>query len=428
MNFSQIGKNRSPLKTIVLTGAIGLLIVIAGTGGFLLEQERLLDDVEKKQAFYLDLIDFRAKLKEFELSKKRGVDVFAEEAPGGKEEPAGMLLLMYDRLATRIQNAGLRNFPELRAARQNTPALLAVENLELFRFELESAIEKARIETRNSAERLVDVNHYYLFFILFILLSLGMTAGWLLHFNYRQSLIPLSQLATQLSLLNRNLPESFHDTAEEMKKELTEPDRSREIAQITESIMSFCGDIEAKNKKLDEIHIMDEKTNLYNYRHFKEHLITEVERAKPHGDKVSLAMIDIDHFKLFNDLHGHLAGDRMLAVLGDIISSQCRLSDVPSRFGGEEFAILFPKTDSDVAREIADRLRRIISQEPLPHEQGEPDGKLTVSVGIATFPGDAEDWVSLIKNADRALYAAKAAGRNTVFTFSSTNNPVDSQG
>ncbi len=428
MNFSQIGKNTSPLKAIVVTGAIGLMIVIAGTAAFIVEQGRLLDEVEKKQALYLDLIDFRAKLTEFELAKKRGIDIIAEEAPGRKEEPAGVLLFMYDRLAARIQSARLKNFPELHAARQNSPALLAVENLELFRLELESTIERARIETRDAAERLVDVNQYFLFFILFVLLSLGMTAGWLLHFNYRQSLIPLSQLAAQLSLLNRNIPESIHDTAEEMKKELTETDRSREIAQITESIMSFCGDIEEKNRKLDEIHIMDEKTNLYNYRHFKEHLITEVERAKPHSDKVSLAMIDIDHFKLFNDLHGHLAGDKMLAVLADIISSQCRLSDVPSRFGGEEFAILFPKTDSDIAREIADRLRRIISVEPLPHEQGEPDGHLTVSIGIATFPGDADDWVGLIKNADRALYAAKAAGRNAVITYSSMNTPTELQG
>lgn len=208
-----------------------------------------------------------------------------------------------------------------------------------------------------------------------------------------------------------------------MKKELTETEHSSDITQITKSIMSFCGDIEAKNKKLDEIYIRDEKTNLYNYRHFKEHLIIDVERAKRLSDSVSLAMIDIDHFKRYNDTNGHVAGDKALKILANIISSQCRAYDVPARFGGDEFALLFPKTGTGTARDIAERLRKIISDEPFLHEAEKSAGEFTVSIGIATFPGDALDWTTLISNADRALYKAKAEGRNNVVVFQSMEIP-----
>jgi diguanylate cyclase (GGDEF)-like protein len=414
----------SPLKTIVITGIISIVLVLAGTAWLLILQSRLHEDVEKKQACYLDLIDFRGKLIEFEINRNVSVahNLMAEELPGKPEEPAGVLLFMYDKLAVEMKAAGLKNFPVLNAARQNSPAMLALENLELFRYELENTIQKTGLESRDAADKLVDINHFFLFFILSILLSLSITAGWLLHNNYRQTLIPLAQLASQLKMINRNIPESIHETAEEMKKELTETEPSSDITQITESIMSFCGDIEAKNKKLDELHIRDEKTNLFNYRHFKDHLIAEVERAKLADGKVTLAMIDIDHFKLYNDAHGHIAGDRVLEILAGLISSQCRATDIPSRFGGEEFAVLFPKTDSVTAREIAERLRKIISSEPFPHEQHQPEGQLTVSIGIATFPGDAPDWHTLINNADRALYNAKSAGRNKVVTFASMNS------
>ena len=262
-----------------------------------------------------------------------------------------------------------------------------------------------------------------------MLLTLSITAGWLLHNNYRKTLLPLAQISGQLKLLNRDIPESIHDTAKEIKKELTETEAySSEIAQITESIMGFCDDIEEKNKKLDELHIRDEKTNLYNYRHFKEHLIIDVERARRHGDKVSLAMIDIDHFKEYNDTNGHIAGDHALKRIADLIISQSRVSDVPARFGGDEFAVLLPDTDFVKAMDVAERLRKIVSDAKFPHKEENLAGHLTVSIGVATFPIDAADRETLIDNADRALYMAKATGRNTVVTFASMSIPVSNAG
>ena len=375
-------------------------------------QHNLQKQVEKKQACYLDLVDFRGKLMELGFSRN------VEPLPS-VDRNSEVLHLTYEKLLVQMQQAGLEHFASIPAANENWQAQLTGKNLELFKLELDKNIEKAKIASKDAAVKLVVINEFFLFFILAVLLTLSITAGWLLHNNYRQTLIPLAQLVGQLKLLNRNIPESIHDTAEEMKKELTETEHSSDITQITKSIMSFCGDIEAKNKKLDEIYIRDEKTNLYNYRHFKEHLIIDVERAKRLNDRVSLAMIDIDHFKLYNDTNGHLSGDKALKILANIISSQCRAYDVPARFGGDEFALLFPKTGTATARDIAERLRKIISDEPFLHEEGQPVGEFTVSIGIATFPDDAHDWASLISNADRALYKAKAEGRNKVVVFAS---------
>ena len=409
-------KKISPLQAIVFTGTISLLIIIAGTAGFFVTQHNLQIQVEKKQACYLDLVDFRGKLMELGFSRN------VEPLPS-VDRNSEVLHHTYEKLLVQMQQAGLEHFGSIPAANENWQAQLTGKNLELFKLELDKNIEKAKIASKDAAVKLVVIIEFFLFFILAVLLTLSITAGWLLHNNYRQTLIPLAQLVGQLKLLNRNIPESIHDTAEEMKKELTETEHSSDITQITKSIMSFCGDIEAKNKKLDEIYIRDEKTNLYNYRHFKEHLIIDVERAKRLNDRVSLAMIDIDHFKLYNDTNGHLSGDKALKILANIISSQCRAYDVPARFGGDEFALLFPKTGTGTARDIAERLRKIISDEPFLHEAGKSVGEFTVSIGIATFPGDALDWTTLISNADRALYKAKAEGRNNVVVFQSMEIP-----
>ncbi|TLU84880.1 MAG: GGDEF domain-containing protein [Chlorobium sp.] len=420
MNRAQLTiKKISPLQAIVYTGTLSLVIIIVGTVGFFVTQQSLLEKVQKKQACYLDLVDFRGKLLEFGLSRDVA-GVTMETDIGQRPE---VLLFMYNKILSQMREAGLHPHTSFHLSQESWPTLLAGDNLKLFSLELEKNIDKAKVESKNASIKLLVINEFFLFFILAVLLTLSITAGWMLHNNYRETLIPLAQLVGQLKLLNRNIPESIHDTAEEMKKELTEMDYSNDITQITRSIMNFCGDIEAKNKKLDEIYIRDEKTNLYNYRHFKEHLIIDVERAKRLNDRVSLAMIDIDHFKFYNDSNGHLAGDYALKLLADIISSQCRAYDVPSRFGGDEFALLFPKTGTSTARDIAERLRKIISDRQFPYEDAQPVGELTVSIGIATFPDDALDWSTLISNADRALYKAKADGRNNVVVFTSIDPP-----
>ncbi|NTW83769.1 MAG: GGDEF domain-containing protein [Chlorobiaceae bacterium] len=399
-----------------------MVIVIAGTTGFLFLQTRMLFNIELKQECYLDLVEFREKLVEFELAGKTERD--SENSPAGENGKAATLRFMEGKLAIKMKKAGFATLPPIMADRERGPDMPSAMSFDTLMAVLDNSIALARSESGESTRELVAINQYFLFFILAVLLTLSLTAGWQLHGNYRQTLIPLAQLAEQMKLLNRNIPESIHDTAEEIKKELAEASRSSDITLVTQSIMDFFAEIEAKNKKLDEINIRDEKTNLFNYRHFKEHLITEIERAKLTGSRVSLAMIDIDHFKLYNDKNGHVAGDQVLKRIADLIGSQCRVSDIPARFGGEEFAVLFPRTDSDTASEIAERLRRAICAEPFENEAHQPAGQLTVSAGIATFPDDGSEWRPLVNNADRALYTAKSAGRNTVVTFASLNREV----
>jgi len=133
----------------------------------------------------------------------------------------------------------------------------------------------------------------------------------------------------------------------------------------------------------------------------------EVERSRRHGHTFAVVMLDVDHFKKLNDIHGHQTGDELLRQVARILAGHSREFDTTARYGGEEFAVILPSCGPTESVEIAERLRRLI---------GEADSAVavTVSVGVATFPGDAPDAVTLIGAADMALYESKRAGRNRV--------------
>jgi diguanylate cyclase (GGDEF)-like protein len=162
---------------------------------------------------------------------------------------------------------------------------------------------------------------------------------------------------------------------------------------------------------------VDALTGLYNFGYFQEHLQREIERGKRYDYPISVLMIDMDHLKVYNDAHGHTAGNRVLMQLGELLRTNIRVADVACRFGGEEFAIILPQTGKKDAYLLCDRLRAIIEQTPFEGEDVMPSGKLTVSSGVATFPDDADDAEDLVERADKALYAAKRNGRNLVETF-----------
>jgi len=152
----------------------------------------------------------------------------------------------------------------------------------------------------------------------------------------------------------------------------------------------------------------DALTALYNHRYFYHLLDTEVKRARRYGRALSLIMLDIDHFKQFNDRYGHLAGDEALRVLAQILRKNSRRVDTVARYGGEEFAIILPETDLSQAAVQAERLRAAAA------EQQWPEGHLTISAGAATLTPEMTRVEDLVRDADRALYQAKAAGRNQV--------------
>lgn len=156
----------------------------------------------------------------------------------------------------------------------------------------------------------------------------------------------------------------------------------------------------------------DALTGLANHGHFWNVLETEVQRASRYGRPLSLVMVDVDHFKAFNDERGHLEGDDALANVARSIAERSRVHDLPARYGGEEFAVLLPETDASGAAAFAEKIRAAV--EALGIESPIGDGVLTVSVGTSTLPGDEVDASTLVHRADENLYDAKASGRNRV--------------
>jgi diguanylate cyclase (GGDEF)-like protein len=161
--------------------------------------------------------------------------------------------------------------------------------------------------------------------------------------------------------------------------------------------------------------LTDRLTGLYNYGTFVDYLHNEVTKVDRYGGELSLLMLDLDHFKQFNDRHGHEAGNDLLRRLGATIGSLVRDADVAARYGGEEFAVLI-RGDESHGYELAERLRRAVESVTVEVRRGEPVS-VTVSAGIATYPAGAADEAELVESADAALYESKRRGRNRATIF-----------
>jgi diguanylate cyclase (GGDEF)-like protein len=160
--------------------------------------------------------------------------------------------------------------------------------------------------------------------------------------------------------------------------------------------------------------VTDHLTRLYNRRFFMNRAGEEIERSLRHQQPLSVLMVDIDHFKAFNDTYGHATGDRVLQTVAQAIRDALRTTDICARHGGEEFAVLLPNTPGENAYFVADRVRRTLSGTRYTGLGLPADVNITISAGVATCPRDATDLDSLMELADQALYAAKAGGRDQV--------------
>jgi diguanylate cyclase (GGDEF)-like protein len=163
-----------------------------------------------------------------------------------------------------------------------------------------------------------------------------------------------------------------------------------------------------------ELSYVDGLTRIHNRRYFDEALQAEVIKAKRFGSGLVLLLIDIDDFKIYNDRNGHQKGDEALAKMGQILKSACRGYDIVTRYGGEEFAILFPVATTRNAHELAGRIVKEVRQTDFEGEHLLPSGALTISVGVACFPEDAAAPAELVRRADEALYEAKNTGKNRI--------------
>jgi len=159
---------------------------------------------------------------------------------------------------------------------------------------------------------------------------------------------------------------------------------------------------------------VDGLTGVLNHRAFKEKLFEEVYRARRYDHPLTMLMLDLDDFKKINDTHGHLYGDYMLRIIADIIKNNIRMVDIVARYGGEEFTVILANANKDMVLGTAERIRQKISEYPF--EQDGVKSSMTVSIGMASFPLDSHDGLSLIQAADDAMYKAKKSGKNRVET------------
>ncbi len=172
--------------------------------------------------------------------------------------------------------------------------------------------------------------------------------------------------------------------------------------------------LERANSVLKDLAIRDGLTGQFNHRHFQESLAIEILRSQRHERSFSLIFLDVDNFKSYNDTHGHPAGDTVLSTLAELLYQRLRRSDLLARYGGEEFVVLLPETGREGAMLMAETLGQAVAEHPFPGGETQPLGKVTVSIGVASFPTDGKDGSTLTKRADEALYRAKHEGRNRV--------------
>jgi diguanylate cyclase (GGDEF)-like protein len=207
------------------------------------------------------------------------------------------------------------------------------------------------------------------------------------------------------------LADTFDSMAERLQG-YTE-DLERRVAERTEALGRA-------NRELERLATTDGLTDLRNHRAFRETLDFEVERTARTAAPISLLMIDVDHFKNYNDRHGHPAGDGILRGVAKTIASALRSTDIAARYGGEEFAILLLDTAKDAAAAVAEKVRAAVEVERFELEDEQPGGALTISVGVGSLPADAASASQLVECADLALYAAKRGGRNRVVAYADT--------
>ena len=167
-------------------------------------------------------------------------------------------------------------------------------------------------------------------------------------------------------------------------------------------------------QRTKELVSRDVLTGLFNRRYFFEHLETEIQRARRYSRTFTILMLDLDHFKQYNDTHGHLRGDEVLRGVGGLLLGNTRRADVVARFGGEEFVVLLPEISKQAGALVAEKIRSALAQYPFYGKEQQPGGRLTVTIGLAAYPTDSDNGVELVDIADRALYVGKQQGGNAV--------------
>jgi len=181
---------------------------------------------------------------------------------------------------------------------------------------------------------------------------------------------------------------------------------------LTASVLTIA--IVGRSQKLLRLATTDPLTGLFNRRYVDDRFAIELSRAQRHKEPLTIALIDADRFKSFNDTHGHAAGDAALCSVATTLRQSFRLSDTVGRFGGEEFVVIMPQTDLATAQRKLESLRALIANSPMRLPNSDRFAEITISAGIASFPQDSSSETELFATADERLFQAKREGRNRV--------------
>lgn len=220
-------------------------------------------------------------------------------------------------------------------------------------------------------------------------------------------ILPLKQLVTAAcDVASGNLDVSVPKTSED------------EIGDLVDSFNSMVVSVKIGRDKLIERANTDSLTSLHNHRYFQERLRSELKRADRYNRPLSVIMLDIDDFKILNDTHGHPVGDAVLQEVAEIMRQGARGDiDIVCRYGGDEFSIILPETDSVCAAPVAERIRENVANHVLTGKNG-ADVSATISIGVAEYPVHSSEREGLIMAADLALYQSKSLGKNRMTVFS----------
>jgi diguanylate cyclase (GGDEF)-like protein len=253
-----------------------------------------------------------------------------------------------------------------------------------------------------------------------LLMAGGLLVAWLLSVRLARPLVSLSQWAQRLGRGDWSTPHNAGSAIAEVQTlshalgHMAAQIRDH-TEELTRQVADRTAELEKANRVLSELSQTDGLTGVANRRHFDEMLVHEWARAMRSGEALALIMVDVDHFKLFNDRYGHLAGDDCLQAIARVLTEQCRRAgDLPARYGGEEFVILVADENAAGALHLAERVRAAIEALSMSHADS-AHAVVTVSLGVAILrPARGVLAQSLISRADAALYRAKRGGRNRV--------------
>lgn len=264
--------------------------------------------------------------------------------------------------------------------------------------------ETAKNNYKEASERFTLIRNILIYGTLLGILFVSISATLLI----RSIVRPLNKAVTHFKhIAEGNLDEDISISSKD------------EIGQVLTGLAEMQGKLKIMIGELDQLAGTDKLTGAWNRRRFEETVETEMDRLRRYGQRLSLMILDVDHFKKINDLYGHPVGDQVLIDLSNTIRSSLRASDSLTRWGGEEFVILCPNTTADIVSKLAERLRRKIAT-----VEFQEVGAITLSFGVAEC-GPNETWEQWLHRADEALYLAKSGGRDQVKTIKRPSDVIE---